>query len=114
MNFNKIENEMRDIISNVSKELGREISQCQLKFTFNDKGNHKLKAKEGCMYIYSFWHDEFEQPLKIGRAGSKTLPRYKYNHYRPNSSNSNLARSLITDPKTAEKYNLNSENIKNL
>ncbi len=111
MNFEKTKKEMQDIISEISKYLGDEIDIKKLNFKFDDKGHDNPSAKKGCMYIYSFWHDDFKEPLKIGKAGPKTLPRYRRNHYLPNSSKSNLARSLITDSVTSKKYKLNEENV---
>ena len=111
MNFEKTKKEMQDAIVEVSKYLGNEIDITKLEIKFEDKGHNNPKAKKGCMYIYSFWHDDFEEPLKIGKAGTKTLARYRRNHYIPNSSKSNLARSLINTPETSKKYNLNEENI---
>jgi hypothetical protein len=50
----------------------------------------------GKMAIYAFWWDDVW--LKIGQAGKKSQARYTSHHYNPNSSRSNLAKSLINDP----------------
>jgi hypothetical protein len=36
-----------------------------------------------------------DTPLKIGLAGPKSGPRFNSQHYNPNSSGSNLAKSLV-------------------
>jgi hypothetical protein len=36
--------------------------------------------------------------LKVGKAGPNSAARFRYMHYNPGSSNSNLAKSLITHP----------------
>lgn len=46
----------------------------------------------GCRAIYAFWGDG--EWLKIGKAGPNSNPRFKYQHYKPGSSQSNLANSL--------------------
>ena len=49
------------------------------------------------MAIYAFWWNGVW--LKIGQAGSKSQARYTSHHYNPHSSNSNLSKSLIADPR---------------
>ena len=49
----------------------------------------------GKMAIYGFWWNGMW--LKIGQAGPKSTARYINHHYNPNSSNSNLAKSLSHD-----------------
>ena len=51
----------------------------------------------GKMAIYAFWWNETW--LKIGKAGPKSAARYTSQHYNPNSSKSNLAKSLMNDQK---------------
>ena len=49
----------------------------------------------GKMAVYIFhWGS---QCLKVGKAGSKTRARYRYQHYNPRSSKSNLAKSILRD-----------------
>ena len=71
------EHEIVEVISQISKILGREIDTNRLKFIFSTKGHENPKFEKGYMYIYSFWHDDFKQPLKIGKAGPKTKRRYE-------------------------------------
>ncbi len=50
----------------------------------------------GRMGAYVFlWGDEC---LKVGKAGPSSHARYRYQHYRPGSSNSNLAKSILKEP----------------
>jgi hypothetical protein len=59
---------------------------------------HKPPASlpAGKMAIYAFWWNG--EWLKIGQAGPKSVARYASHHYNPNSSMSNLAKSLSNDP----------------
>lgn len=64
---------------------------------------------EGTMAIYIFQlNGRF---LKIGKAGPNSGPRFRSHPYNPNSSQSNLAKSILNDP-NMKHYNLNTENIK--
>jgi hypothetical protein len=49
--------------------------------------------------------------LKIGRVGTKSNARFSYQHYDPNHTKSNLAKSLLKDDEMKEKYDLSNENI---
>jgi hypothetical protein len=49
----------------------------------------------GKVAIYAWFFRE-DQCLKCGKAGPNSSPRYTSMHYNPNSSGSNLAKSLIT------------------
>lgn len=61
------------------------------------------------MAVYSFiYQDRF---LKIGKAGSNSNERFNSQHYDPKNSQSNLAKSLLNDPKLVE-LNLDATNIK--
>ncbi|MDE2801915.1 MAG: hypothetical protein OXK21_03415, partial [Chloroflexota bacterium] len=53
----------------------------------------------GMMAVYGFWWNG--EWLKIGRVGSNSNPRYTNHHYNPDSSNSNLAKSLAKDTRMA-------------
>ena len=48
--------------------------------------------------------------LKIGKASSRSNTRFRSQHYAPNRSQSNLAKSILNDP-TMHKYNLNEEGV---
>lgn len=111
MDFIKKKIEMQNIISEVKKYLGNEIDMTKLAFIFNDKGHDKPRSKKDCMYIYSFWHDDFNEPLKIGKDCSITKNRYKVYHYNPNSTKSNLAKSILSNYDMVNKYSINEKNI---
>jgi len=62
----------------------------------------------GKMAIYAFWsNDEW---LKIGQAGPKSAARYTSQHYNPNSSMSNLAKSLANDLRMKDILGSDSQN----
>jgi hypothetical protein len=58
--------------------------------------------------IYGFWWNG--EWLKIGQAGKKSAARYTSHHYNPNSSNSNLAKSLANDPQMIASQGINLQN----
>lgn len=47
------------------------------------------------MAVYSFWYKD--ECLKIGKVSVNSNNRFRYQHYRPLSSNSNLANSILSD-----------------
>jgi len=53
------------------------------------------KLPRGFCAVYIFkWNDIY---LKVGKANSKSSARYQSHHYYPESSNSNLSKSLLND-----------------
>ncbi|WP_372011385.1 hypothetical protein NBRC13296_12550 [Paenibacillus chitinolyticus] len=69
---------------------------------------HKCTFKQGKMYVYTFSFNE--DYLKIGKAGSNSKARFYSQHYNPESSQSNLAKSIILDP-AMEFYSLSSSTV---
>ncbi len=59
--------------------------------------DHSHSYQPGKWHIYSFWLNENDTPLKIGIAGPNSKPRYMSQPYNPNSSKSNLAKSLLKE-----------------
>lgn len=80
------------------------------KITIDDLGcPHKPKGlPKGKMAVYIF--EKGGQFLKIGKAGSNSDARFRSQHYSPYRAQSNLARSLLNDPKSAA-YQLDESNI---
>ncbi|MEZ5443441.1 MAG: hypothetical protein R3F15_18365 [Lysobacterales bacterium] len=65
-----------------------------------DEG-HSHRHRSGHWHLYSFWlHDNTS--LKIGLAGPNSAARFNNQHYNPNSANSNLAKSLLSDGRCTE------------
>ncbi|HCH02331.1 MAG TPA: hypothetical protein DEV85_10660 [Vibrio sp.] len=56
---------------------------------------HNHKFTSGKWHIYSFWLNDSGESLKIGIAGPKSAARFFSQHYNENSTNSNLAKSLL-------------------
>ncbi len=54
-----------------------------------------LPANSAAVYIFK-WNNNY---LKVGKVNMNSNPRYKSQHYNPNSSKSNLSNSLINDAK---------------
>lgn len=80
---------------------GESIQRSELTVEFLDAPHvPPSKLPNGKMAVYAFWWNGVW--LKIGQAGPKSKARYTSQHYNPNSSNSNLAKSLANDPKMDE------------
>lgn len=62
---------------------------------------------KGKMAIYMFFYKS--EALKIGKVGIKSQARFKSDHYNPNSSGSNLAKSIINDDNFAD---VSKDNVK--
>lgn len=65
---------------------------------------------EGKMAVYGFYHMDIW--LKVGKVGPNSKARYKSQHYLPNSTNSNLAKSILKDSSFCKTHSLDSDNIK--
>jgi hypothetical protein len=53
----------------------------------------QLPADKAAVYIFK-WNDTY---LKVGKVNENSNARYQSQHYNPNSSNSNLSKSLLGD-----------------
>lgn len=63
----------------------------------------------GKMGVYIFhWGS---QCFKVGKAGPMTGPRYRYQHYKPRSSNSNLAKSILKDRENLGIAGIDEDNV---
>jgi len=56
---------------------------------------------KGKMAVYAFFYND--KCLKIGKAGPNSNARYNSQHYYPESSRSNLAKSIISDKQFSKK-----------
>jgi hypothetical protein len=62
-------------------------------------GNEHLprKLEKNFMAVYIFIDPNYEICYKVGKVGTNSNARYQTQHYSPNSSKSNLAKSLLND-----------------
>jgi len=63
----------------------------------------------GKVAIYAFFFRG--QCLKVGKVGSKSKARYTSQHYNPNSSQSNLAKSILSHQDVLGLKDLNASSI---
>ena len=68
-----------------------------------------LPKSRFAVYIF-FWND---QCIKVGKVGPKSQARYTSQHYSPNSSKSNLAKSLLAHKNELNLPVLNDQNVGN-
>jgi len=66
-----------------------------------------LGADNMAVYCF-FWRDEC---LKVGKVGPKSQARYTSQHYLPNSSMSNLAKSILKEQRRMGLENLNESTV---
>jgi len=64
-----------------------------------DRRKLKLPPDKGAVYVFSLSELSMapagpNRVLKVGKVGSKSLARFKYQHYKPGSANSTLAGSI--------------------
>ena len=73
------------------------ISFTERQFEIIDRGCPHIPEKlpDGKIAVYSFFYEKI--CLKVGKVGLKTKNRFFYQHYNPNSCNSNLAKSILYD-----------------
>lgn len=101
--------EMMSLIKNVTAELGEGISN-QYEIEYLNKGEKPKKLPKGKMAIYMFYYEKDKCFLKIGKANKNSNARYSSHHYNPNSSNSNLAKSIVKDDELF--CDINNDNVK--
>lgn len=63
----------------------------------------------GKMAVYAFFHNG--QALKVGKVGLNSDARFRSQHYNPQSSMSNLARSILANPERIGVAGIDSLNI---
>lgn len=61
----------------------------------------KLPADNAAIYIFK-WNDTY---LKVGKVNPNSSARYQSQHYNPESSRSNLSKSLLDDPEFRNFFN---------
>lgn len=104
--------EVKNIVDNVIKTLGGNIDWDDEDIIRVEEMNHhegkRPKLPEGKMAIYMFsYKGKF---LKIGKVGPKSKSRFRYQHYKPNSCKSNLAKSILEHKEDYDKL-LNEDTI---
>lgn len=66
--------------------------------TYGENHNQK-KLPNGQIAVYIFRNPNCDICYKVGKVGTNSNARYQVQHYSPNSSKSNLANSILNDPK---------------
>jgi hypothetical protein len=102
------QNDLESLII-ASRLAGYNVHIDQLRLINWDRGldsHYPMPLPQGYGAIYIFKWDEIY--LKVGKAGCNSNARYQSQHYNPNSSNSNLSRSLINDNQFNGIVNINN------
>ena len=84
---------------NASAQAGYNVNLNDLELLSWDAGMEThipiaLPKDFAAVYIFK-WNDSY---LKVGKVNSKSNARYQSQHYNPDSSNSNLSKSLLNEP----------------
>lgn len=110
MDIEKEIHEINAIIQSVTSILGEHLPE--EKYNFIDRGMPHIPQglPKNKMGIYMFKYNDTY--LKIGKVGSKSFARFLSQHYNPNSAQSTLAASLISDD-DFKSLGLTSENVGN-
>lgn len=107
--MDSIKKEIQNVISSVSRLLGKEIFQNSYEIEIVNPPHEPKTLPEHKMGVYMFkYKDDF---LKIGKVGEKSNARFQSQHYNPNASQSNLSKSLLKDFDFKEKFNLDEKNV---
>ena len=67
------------------------------------------RLPKGKMAVYVFATEDCV--LKVGQAGKNSSARYANHHYNPDSSCSNLAKSLLKDEEAVQEHGFNAEQV---
>ena len=91
--------------ANLLAKLFQEMSNIECEVVFYENGDthvpSTLNDKEQGVYVFISNNGCF----KVGKAGSKSKARWNSHHYNPNSSNSNLSKSILSEKfKTIELF----------
>ena len=89
--------------------IGKTIDLDKMKFEYQKMGHATPKFNNGKMYIYSFWFNGEDVPLKIGKAGPKSRARYTSQHYNKNSAKSCLAGKIAADTAFCNKHGIDTD-----
>ena len=100
--------EIKTLLIQVASLANVEIKKNQIEVTDRGCPHIPKGLPQGKMGIYMFIYGDYF--LKIGKAGSKSNARFISQHYKPNSAQSNLAKSILSDPLMQEN-NLDKENV---
>lgn len=102
--------ELRKIMENIIKILDGNIDWDNEDIIKVEEMNpHKRpNLPKGKMAIYMFSYKG--EVLKVGKVGPKSKNRFRYQHYNPNSCESNLAKAILKDKKKYDK-SLNESNV---
>lgn len=71
--------------------------------------NKLSSLPKGCFAVYVFFWNG--QCLKVGKVGQNSQARFKSQHYRPSSSRSNLAKSILAYKKEIGLSDLTEETV---
>lgn len=106
-----INNIIEDFIK-VCKLANVELSKLDITIEILESGEAHIPSQlpRESMAVYIFMDKNNDICLKVGKVGGNSNARYQSQHYNPESSQSNLAKSILNDPA----YNIDSDSRKNI
>jgi hypothetical protein len=98
-------NTLTDLVSEAISDFGRAAALANAEFSTNtimveilEKPHNAPRfLPNGKQAVYAFFFNR--QALKIGKVGPNSGPRYTSQHYNRASANSNLAQSILSNPR---------------
>jgi len=105
-------NQIENVKGNLIKALylsGVKIENNQIEIVDLGCPHETQILPHGKIALYAFFYKN--ECLKLGKVGSSSNSRFNSQHYNPNSSNSNLAKSLLSDNDFKE--NITIDNVGN-
>ena len=101
-------NEIINTFIAVARLAGVTINDDQIRIEDRECPHDSPDLPDRHMAVYVFIHDKVY--LRIGKVGSRSHSRFKNHHYNPNSSGSNLAKSILGD-NDMKKFGLDENNV---
>ncbi len=83
----------------------------EIKIEIANKPHHAPTLPADHMGVYAFFQEG--QALKVGMAGAKSGPRFKFQHYKPTSAKSNLAKSILMNSARVGAVGVSPESVGN-
>lgn len=74
-----------------------DISDLRIEILVAGEKHNCLKLPKGEIAIYIFLDKNFTECYKVGKVGENSNARFQFQHYLPNSTKSNLAKSILAD-----------------
>lgn len=87
--------EIKNFLKTITEAAGKEYNESKIQIVDRGIPHIPKKLPNGFIGIYMFKYKDIF--IKIGKVGTKSSNRFQYQHYNPQSANSNLALDILAD-----------------